>query len=148
MIKLESLLNEVLPALIPEYPVNIAGQHLKLRFDVNVNKTKKGIKLQFVLNEVPQDPRALQNISPNLSHNAKHYNIGSTAKGSSDNPINFQINNDLKVIKVPTNDSIEVQNAPDFSGVNNFEVLKDQDRKDWEKDVEDNQIVFIFFSIT
>ena len=63
MIKLESLLNEVLPALIPEYPVNIAGQHLKLRFDVNVNKTKKGIKLQFVLNEVPQDPRALQNLA-------------------------------------------------------------------------------------
>jgi hypothetical protein len=63
MIKLESLLNEALPALIPEYPVNIAGQHLKLRFDVNVNKTKKGIKLQFVLNEVPQDPRALQNLA-------------------------------------------------------------------------------------
>lgn len=63
MIKLESLLNEVLPALIPEYSVNIAGQHLKLRFDVNVNKTKKGIKLQFVLNEVPQDPRALQDLA-------------------------------------------------------------------------------------
>lgn len=96
-------------------------------------------KYGTVIKQTP-DPRALQNISPNLSHNAKHYNIGSTAKGSSDNPINFQINNDLKVIKVPTNDSIEVQNAPDFSGVNNFEVLKDQDRKDWEKDVEDNQI--------
>lgn len=63
MIKLENLLNEALPALIPEYPVTIAGQHLKLRFDVNVNKTKKGIKLQFVLNEIPQDPRALQNLA-------------------------------------------------------------------------------------
>lgn len=63
MIKLEQILNEALPALIPEYPVNIAGHSLKLRFDVNVNKTKKGIKLQFVLDEVPQDPRQLQNLA-------------------------------------------------------------------------------------
>lgn len=63
MIKLENLLNEALPALIPEYPVNIAGRSLKLRFDVNVNKTKKGIKLQFVLDEVPKDPRELQNLA-------------------------------------------------------------------------------------
>lgn len=63
MIKLEQILNEALPALIPEYPVNIAGHPLKLRFDVNVNKTKKGIKLQFVLDEIPQDPRQLQNLA-------------------------------------------------------------------------------------
>ena len=63
MIKLEQILNEALPALIPEYPVNIAGHSLKLRFDVNVNKTKKGIKLQFVLDEIPQDPRQLQNLA-------------------------------------------------------------------------------------
>lgn len=63
MIKLEQILNEALPALIPEYPVNIAGHSLKLRFDVNVNKTKKGIKLQFVLNDIPQDPRQLQNLA-------------------------------------------------------------------------------------
>jgi hypothetical protein len=63
MIKLENLLNEALPALIPEYPVNIAGHSLKLRFDVNVNKTKKGIKLQFVLDQVPEDPRQLQDLA-------------------------------------------------------------------------------------
>ena len=63
MINLENLLNEALPALIPEYPVNIAGHSLKLRFDVNVNKTKKGIKLQFVLDQVPTDPRELQNLA-------------------------------------------------------------------------------------
>jgi len=63
MIKLEDILNESLPTLIPEYSVNIAGHHLKLRFDVNVNKTKKGIKLQFVLDQVPQDPRQLQNLA-------------------------------------------------------------------------------------
>lgn len=63
MIKLQSLLNEALPAQIPEYPVNIAGRSLILRFDVNVNKTKKGIKLQFILDEVPQDPRDLQDLA-------------------------------------------------------------------------------------
>ena len=51
MIKLENLLNEALPALIPEYPVNIAGHSLKLRFDVNVNKTKKGIKNEIIFFE-------------------------------------------------------------------------------------------------
>ena len=63
MIKLEQILNEALPALIPEYPVNIAGHSLTLRFDTNVNKTKKGVKLQFVLSEVPQDPRDLQTLA-------------------------------------------------------------------------------------
>lgn len=63
MIKLENILNEALPALIPEYSVNIAGHSLTLRFDTNVNKTKKGVKLQFVLSEVPQDPRDLQTLA-------------------------------------------------------------------------------------
>lgn len=53
-------LQESLPALIPEYPIEVAGHHLTLRFDVNLNKTKKGVKLQFVMKEVPQDPRQLQ----------------------------------------------------------------------------------------
>jgi hypothetical protein len=30
-------LSEALPALIPEFPVEIAGHHLTLRFDVNIN---------------------------------------------------------------------------------------------------------------
>lgn len=49
--------------MIPEYPVEIAGHHLTLRFDVNINKTKKGVKLQFVLKDVPQDPRQLQQMA-------------------------------------------------------------------------------------
>lgn len=56
-------LNESLPALVPEYNVDIAGQNLKLRFDVNINKTKKGVKLQFVLPQVPQDTRKLQDLT-------------------------------------------------------------------------------------
>lgn len=56
-------LNENLPPLIPEYPVTIAGHSLTLRFDVNINKTKKGVKLQFVLKDVPEDPRKLQDLA-------------------------------------------------------------------------------------
>ena len=56
-------LNESLPALIPEYPVEVAGHHLTLRFDVNVNKTKKGVKLQFVMKNVPTDPREAQDMA-------------------------------------------------------------------------------------
>ena len=60
---MRTTLAEALPALIPEYPVQIAGHHLTLRFDVNINKTKKGVKLQFVMNDVPQDPRQAQQMA-------------------------------------------------------------------------------------
>jgi hypothetical protein len=60
---MKTTLAEALPALIPEFPVTIAGHHLTLRFDVNINKTKKGVKLQFVMNEVPQDPRQAQQMA-------------------------------------------------------------------------------------
>jgi hypothetical protein len=59
-------LNEALPALIPEYPVTIAGHHLTLRFDVNINKTKKGVKLQFVMKDIPQDPRQAQQMASEI----------------------------------------------------------------------------------
>lgn len=60
---MKTTLAEALPALIPEYPVEIAGHHLTLRFDVNINKTKKGVKLQFVMNDIPQDPRQAQQMA-------------------------------------------------------------------------------------
>lgn len=56
-------LNEGLPAMVPTYPVDVAGHKLTLRFDTNINKTKKGVKLQFVLDEVPKDPRELQTMA-------------------------------------------------------------------------------------
>ena len=56
-------LAEALPALIPEFPVEIAGHHLTLRFDVNINKTKKGVKLQFVMKDIPEDPRQAQQMA-------------------------------------------------------------------------------------
>jgi len=60
---MRTTLKEALPALIPEYPVEIAGHHLTLRFDTNINKTKKGVKLQFVMKEVPQDVRQIQQMA-------------------------------------------------------------------------------------
>ena len=62
-ITMRTTLKEALPAMIPEYPVEIAGHNLTLRFDVNINKTKKGVKLQFVMKDVPQDPRQLQQMA-------------------------------------------------------------------------------------
>lgn len=60
---MKTTINEALPPLIPEYPVEIAGHHLTLRFDVNINKTKKGVKLQFVMKDVPSDPRQAQQMA-------------------------------------------------------------------------------------
>ena len=56
-------ITEKLQALIPEYPINIAGKDFTLRLDVNTNKTKKGIKLQFVSNDLPQDVRQKQRLA-------------------------------------------------------------------------------------
>jgi hypothetical protein len=56
-------LKEDLQALVPTYKVNVAGQQLTLRFDVNINKTKKGVKLQFVLDQAPEDVREMQNLA-------------------------------------------------------------------------------------
>jgi hypothetical protein len=63
---MRTTLAEALPALIPEYPVQIAGHHLTLRFDVNINKTKKGVKLQFVMKDIPQDPRQAQQMASEI----------------------------------------------------------------------------------
>lgn len=60
---MRSRLNEAMPSLVPEFPVEIAGHHLTLRFDVNINKTKKGVKLQFVMKDVPTDPRQAQDMA-------------------------------------------------------------------------------------
>ena len=60
---MRTTLAEALPALIPEFPVEVAGNHLTLRFDVNINKTKKGVKLQFVMKDIPQDPRQAQQLA-------------------------------------------------------------------------------------
>ncbi len=60
---MKNRIKEAMQPLVPEFPVNIAGHKLTLRFDVNINKTKKGVKLQFVLPQVPEDPRKLQDLA-------------------------------------------------------------------------------------
>lgn len=60
---MKNRIKEAMQPLMPEFPVNIAGQKLTLRFDVNINKTKKGVKLQFILPQIPEDPRKLQDIA-------------------------------------------------------------------------------------
>ena len=60
---MKTRLKEGLPAMVPEYPVQVAGHHLTLRFDVNINKTKKGVKLQFVMRDAPEDPKELQTMA-------------------------------------------------------------------------------------
>ena len=64
---MKTKINEALPALIPEFPYEIAGQQFTLRFDVNINKTKKGIKLQFVNDNLPQDIRMKQDLANKIS---------------------------------------------------------------------------------
>ena len=54
----------------PLYKVTIDGQSLPLLFDVNSNPTKKGVKLQFVLEEgspLIQDPRQKQELANKIS---------------------------------------------------------------------------------
>lgn len=51
----------------PQYNVTVAGQTLALRFDVNKNPTKMGIKLQFVIPNPEMDPRDKQELANKIS---------------------------------------------------------------------------------
>lgn len=54
-------------AISPKYTVTVAGQSLVLRFDVNSNPTKKGVKMQFVLPDSNMDPRDKQELASKIS---------------------------------------------------------------------------------
>lgn len=61
---MKTKINEGLPAMVPTFPVKVAGHDLTLRFDTNINKTKKGVKLQFVMKgAMPEDPRKMQELA-------------------------------------------------------------------------------------
>jgi hypothetical protein len=52
--KIKFLLKEEMMNLLKEdvsYNLNFQGKHLRVRFDVNANPTKKGIKIQFTPSE-------------------------------------------------------------------------------------------------
>ncbi len=51
----------------PQYNVTVAGQSLVLKFDVNQNPTKMGVKLQFVLPDSNIDPREKQELATKIS---------------------------------------------------------------------------------
>ena len=52
----------------PKASVSIAGQKLGLQFDLNTNETKRGVKMQFILD--PQegiDPNVKQDLTQKIS---------------------------------------------------------------------------------
>ena len=51
----------------PQYNVTVAGQSLVLKFDVNQNPTKLGVKLQFILPNPNIDPKEKQELATKIS---------------------------------------------------------------------------------
>jgi hypothetical protein len=51
----------------PKYNISVAGKKYALQFDVNTNPTKKGIKMQFVLDQDFEDPRDKQELATKIS---------------------------------------------------------------------------------
>ena len=54
-------------AVNPRFNITVAGKKYLLQFDLNTNPTKKGVKLQFVLDQEPQDPRDKQALASEIS---------------------------------------------------------------------------------
>ena len=54
-------------AINPKYNVTIAGKKYALQFDVNTNPTKKGVKMQFILDQEFEDPREKQALATKIS---------------------------------------------------------------------------------
>ena len=54
-------------AINPQFNITIAGKKLGLRFDVNSNPTKKGVKMQFILDQEFEDPRDKQMLANEIS---------------------------------------------------------------------------------
>ena len=54
-------------ALNPKYNITVAGKKYALQFDVNTNPTKKGVKMQFILDQEFQDPREKQALATKIS---------------------------------------------------------------------------------
>lgn len=54
-------------AVNPLFNITVAGKKYRLQFDVNDNPTKKGVKLQFILDQEFQDPRDKQALAQQIS---------------------------------------------------------------------------------
>ena len=51
----------------PLLNISVAGKKYRLRFDVNDNPTKLGVKMQFVLDQDIEDPREKQKLASEIS---------------------------------------------------------------------------------
>jgi len=51
----------------PRTTVTVAGQKLGLQFDLNTNETKRGIKMQFILDNEGMDPKEKQELTQKIS---------------------------------------------------------------------------------
>lgn len=51
----------------PKYTATIGGKTLGLQFDLNTNPTKKGVKMQFILDQEYEDPREKQALATKIS---------------------------------------------------------------------------------
>ena len=54
-------------AVNPLFDITVAGKKYKLRFDVNESPTKKGIRMQFVIDQEFEDPRDKQALANQIS---------------------------------------------------------------------------------
>jgi hypothetical protein len=54
-------------AISPLFGITVGGKKYKLRFDVNDNPTKKGVKMQFILDQEFEDPRDKQMLANEIS---------------------------------------------------------------------------------
>ena len=54
-------------AVNPLFDITVAGKKYKLRFDVNENPTKKGVKMQFIIDQEFEDPRDKQMLANEIS---------------------------------------------------------------------------------
>jgi hypothetical protein len=54
-------------AVNPIFNITVGGKKYKLQFDVNDNPTKKGVKLQFIIDQEFQDPRDKQALAAEIS---------------------------------------------------------------------------------
>lgn len=54
-------------AVNPRLNIKVGGKKYLLQFDLNTNPTKKGVKLQFILEGEPEDPRDKQALASEIS---------------------------------------------------------------------------------
>lgn len=52
---------------LPKTSITVAGQKLGLQFDLNTNETKRGVKMQFVLDAQEMEPKDKQALTQKIS---------------------------------------------------------------------------------